>query len=82
MKNPKTKTLKKCSKKAYPTKGSAERALERIETSEEHRLKTPCRYYFCDDCSKYHLTSIEVFNHKPTDLKFVSEWELLVNKTE
>lgn len=79
MKKPKKKILKKCSKKAYPTKGSAQRALENIAGCEVHRLKTPCRYYYCDDCSYYHLTSLEVFNERDADLKYENEWNLLIN---
>ncbi len=70
---------KKCKKTGYPSKNSALKAIEKIESEGEKRLKTPCRYYYCDECQKYHLTSLKSYNNPACDLKYLEEWNKLIN---
>ena len=47
----------KCKKTSYGSTIEAHLALEAIRTRGKIKEKTPTRYYRCQDCKKYHLTS-------------------------
>jgi hypothetical protein len=49
--------MSECTKKAYSSTMEAYLALEIIQTKGRLRDTTPTRYYFCQKCKKYHLTS-------------------------
>lgn len=46
-----------CSKVGYSSTIEAHLALESIWNDKKIRAKTPTRYYRCQKCKKYHLTS-------------------------
>jgi hypothetical protein len=50
-----------CSKYCYLTEHEARKELMRI--SETDSEKKPVRYYYCDKCGAYHLTSKELFGN-------------------
>jgi hypothetical protein len=46
-----------CTKKKFPFQG-AEIVLEKTRNYKNKRDEQECRYYFCEQCQAYHLTSI------------------------
>jgi hypothetical protein len=52
-----------CNKKKFKTEKDAEIALENIRKVKKKykREKHPIRYYHCENCKNYHLTSREAY---------------------
>ena len=68
-----------CKKALFLTKKSAERAFAKIINSDDKRLNTPIRFYPCDFCRGYHLTSKERPPEAKNYLKYLDEWYELIN---
>ena len=68
----------KCKKALYLTQKSAERALEKIINSTDKRLSTPVRFYYCDLCQGYHLTSKIKPQEDTNCLKYLDEWNKII----
>lgn len=46
-----------CEKVSFDTKEEARERLFQIVENGHRKDHTPCRYYYCENCNKYHLTS-------------------------
>lgn len=72
-----------CNKQKYDKK-SAISALNHCKKHRNKQYRKECRYYFCDECNSYHLTSEEEHSErmylKEEDLIFKSRWEYLMDK--
>ena len=57
-------------------------AILNSKKQESGRNKKECRYYHCDTCNLYHLTSMEhqPLKKHPAPLKFKDEWSKLLVK--
>jgi len=67
----KSKKARKCDKKRFHNEGHAKEALlaakfsrERAKSSELESSRHEIRYYLCNLCNGYHLTSQELFENE------------------
>lgn len=69
--------MKTCNKQKYDKK-SAITALNYCKKHKNKQYKKECRYYYCEDCGFYHLTSREEYEEpvklELKDLIFKDLW--------
>jgi predicted peroxiredoxin len=71
-----------CSKTKYGSEVAAELALLAIKTVSRKykRCKHPIRYYLCENCDKYHLTSTDAIQEEVTLIHEIEFKKLLETK--
>ena len=71
-----------CSKTKYESEVTAELALLAIKTVSRKykRIKHPIRYYLCENCNRYHLTSTDAIQEEVTLIHEIEFKHLLETK--
>jgi predicted SprT family Zn-dependent metalloprotease len=71
----------KCSKRPFPDKVAAVKALHLIKNKEDGKKK-PVRTYQCGKCQQWHLTSKAIDeDQKPGKYQVKLDWSKIVNKS-